>query len=568
LVTILAGLALSLTSATVTAAATFTAVLDRDTVYEGESVEVVVTARNARSESAPIPPTVANLTIQQAGVTRSRTIFNGVQSSSLEYRFAVESPPAGEYTIPPFRAELDGVTMSTQPLRLRVLPGQNPAISQVALLQLRTDKQRVFVGEVLPVEIGVALRTGGYNEAPQLQQEGLTMGQMEQLPRRLKRIGGMDYEVDPFRTYVIAARSGSLKLGPATLPFGVPVRSRLGLFGRESMVVKLRSAVIDLEVIPLPDEGVPAGFTGAVGRFTMNVQVSTNAVAAGDPILVTVEINGEGPIQSLQLESFDDWEGFKIYAPETAVELKDKLGLQGTKRFTQVVIPESPEVKALLSIQFSFFDPARQRYETLRHEAMPITVRRSSVVTAFPGMSGAADESGDTVEASREIVHIKSRLGQYGLIQPPLILSPWFPVLSAVPLLAWLGISVWQWQNARVARDPRLRRRQQVARLVREGMTQLRQAAAQNDTETFFATVFRLLQERLGELTGRPASAIDELSLDSDLEGKLGGEVLAEVRGLFQSCGVARYAPGRLNAELHAYLPRVESVLERLRSPR
>jgi hypothetical protein len=567
-VVLLSGLALALASGVAAAAAALTAVLERDTVYEGEAVEIVVTVRNARSESAPIPPVVDNLTFQQTGVTSSQTIINGVRSASREYRFVVESPGVGEYTIPPFRAELDGVTMNTQPLRLRVLPGQNPAISQVALLQLRTDRQRVFVGEVLPVEIGVAFRGGGYNEAPQLQQEGLTMGQMEQLPRRLERIGGVDYGVDPFRTYVIAARSGTLKLGPATLPFGVPVRSRLGLFGRESMMVKLRSGVIELEVLPLPDEGVPAGFTGAVGRFTMHVEASTNAVAAGDPILVTVEISGEGPIQALQLESFANWEGFKIYAPETSVELNDKLGLQGTKRFTQVVIPESPDVKAIPPIQFSFFDPARQRYETLRHEAMPITVRRGSVVTAYPGISGAADESGDSAEASREIVHIKSRLGPYGLVQPPLIVRPWFLGLTVAPLLAWLGISLWQWQNARVARDPRLRRRQQVARLVREGMTQLQQAAARNDTETFFATVFRLLQERLGELTDMPASAIDELSLDSDLEGKVGAEVLAEVRSLFQACGVARYAPGRLNAELPAYLPRVESVLERLRRSR
>jgi hypothetical protein len=107
-----------------------------------------------------------------------------------------------------------------------------------------------------------------------------------------------------------------------------------------------------------------------------------------------------------------------------------------------------------------------------------------------------------------------------------------------------------------------------VARRVREGLTQLRQAAARNDSETFFATVFRLLQERLGELTDMPASAIDELSLDSGLEGKVDAEVLAELRSLFQSCGVARYAPGRLIAELPAYIPRVESVLERLRSPR
>lgn len=567
LATMLVALVLGLAPRVASTAATLTAVLDRDTIYEGDTVQIAVTVQNSSSDTVPSPPEVANLTIQPTGQVRvNRSWINGVASSSREYRFVVEPPAVGEYTIPAFRMELEGVTVSSRPLRLRVLPGQNPAISQVALLQLRTEKQRVYVGEVLPVEIGVAFRDGEYREAPQLGQEGLTMGRMEQLARRVERIGGVEYYVDPYRTYVIAARSGALRLGPATLPFGVPVRSRLGLFGRESMAVKLRSSAVDLEVIPLPDENVPAGFTGAVGRYRLKVEASTNAVAAGDPILITVEISGEGPMQSLQLESSTDWAGFKTYAPETSVELTDKLGLRGTKRFTQVVIPESPEVRALPSIQFSYFDPLRERYQTLRHEAVPIEVRRGAVVVGYAGVPGTGGGETEQAGVSREIVHIKSRLGSYGVIQPPLVLRPWFLGLQAVPLLGWFGLAIWQWHRAKVARDPRLRRRQQVDRMVRKGITQMRQAANRNEIESFFATVFRLLQERLGEKTGMPASAVDELALDQGLVEKLGAELTAEVRGLFEACGVARYAPGRLNAELQGFVPRVESVLERLRS--
>jgi hypothetical protein len=164
----------------------------------------------------------------------------------------------------------------------------------------------------------------------------------------------------------------------------------------------------------------------------------------------------------------------------------------------------------------------------------------------------------------REIVHIKSRLGGFGAVQSPLVLRPWFLGLQAVPLAAWLGVVFWKWRQAKLARDPRLRRRRHVARLVHEGLGELREAAGRNDAEVFFATVFRLLQERLGELSGQPASSIDELILDGVFQGRVEESLLAEVHGLFQACNAARYAPGRLNAGLPSFIPRVEAVLNRL----
>jgi len=548
-------------------AATLSAALDRDTIYEGETAEVAVTVQNASSEAAPSAPTVENLTFQLTSDVETRlVIVNGVHTSSRVYRYSVQPLALGEYDIPPFTLELEGSTLGTRPLRLRVLPGQNPTIGQYAFLQLKVAKHRVYVGEGVPVEIGVAYRLRGsqYREAPQLQQEGLTMGRMEQGERRTERFGGIEFVVDPFRTFVMAARPGNLKLGPATLPFQLPVRSRLGLFGGELMAVKLLSPTLDFEVLPLPTEGVPVGFAGAVGQYTMKVEVSTNLVTAGDPILVTVEISGVGPIESLQLDAHAEWEGFKTYAPETSVELRDPLGLQGTKRFAQAVIPQSPEIKALPPIRFSYFDPERQSFQTLVQEAIPITVRRGTAMVAYQGGASPGDPEAADPEVAREIVHIKTRLGTYGAIQPPLAMRPWFLGLYVAPLLVWLGAMWWRWRQSKLASDPSLRRRMRVARLVREGLVELRQAGRRNDTEKFFATVFRLLQERLGERTGMPAAAIDDLNLDEVLRGRVEDELRDDVHELFRACNVARYAPGRMNAALNSFIPRVEEVMARL----
>lgn len=546
-------------------AATLSAALDRDTIYEGETAEVAVTVSNARSEGTPVPPEVENLTFQLTPTYESRqSFFNGVLTSSRVYRFVVQPAGTGEYDIPSFSLEVDGVTLRTRPMRLRVLMGQNPSTSRIAFLQLKTEKQRVYLGEALPVEIGVGYRAGNYRGVPQLEQEGLTMGRMERLPSRVERFAGADYRVDPYRNYVVAARVGGLRLGPAKLPFGLPVRSRLGLFSGEFTQVELRSGAIDLEVVPLPTEGVPDGFNGAVGQYTMEVEASTNAVVAGDPILLTIEIRGQGSVESLQLESLEDWEGFKTYAPETSVELKDNVGLDGTKRFTQVVIPQSVQVTELPSIRFSYFDPASASYKTLVKAALPLTVRRGAMVPAYPGMRDATGSDAGEPVAEREIVHIKTRLGTYGAIQSPLVTRPWFLGFHALPLVAWLGTMCWRWRQKKLAADPILRRRKQVSRIIRQGLLGLREAADANDPEVFFGIVFRLLQERLGEKSGLPASAIDEMNLDDVLRGRGDDSLLAEVHGLFRACNAARYAPGRVNETLDSFIPKVEEVLSRI----
>ena len=375
---------------------------------------------------------------------------------------------------------------------------------------------------------------------------------------------GVDFWLDPFRTFVVATRPGNLSLGPATLAFHLPVRSRLGLFGNELMSVKLISPKLDLEVLPLPAEGVPEGFAGAVGQFTMTVEVSTNSVVAGDPILITVEIGGEGPIESLQLNLGGTWDGFKTYAPETAVTLQDKVGLQGSKRFSQVVIPQSAEVKELPTILFSYFDPVRQSYQVLAQAPVAITVRPGAPAAVYAGKANGDAETFGPKETAREIVHIKNRLGNFGILQPPLVLRPWFMGLNAAPVLAWLALRLWQWRQAKLARNPKLVRRRHVARLVREGLAGLQQAANRDDPEAFFAIVFQLLQERLGEKAGMPASSIDELNLDQVLEGGADDQLRADVRALFQDCSAGRYAPGRLNEGLASMVPRIRSVLNRL----
>jgi hypothetical protein len=150
-------------------------------------------------------------------------------------------------------------------------------------------------------------------------------------------------------------------------------------------------------------------------------------------------------------------------------------------------------------------------------------------------------------------------------IQPPLVQQPWFLALQAVPVLVWVGTFAWRKRTEMLASNPRLRRQRQVAQIIRDGLVELRRRAAANQSDEFFATLFRLLQEQLGERLDLPASAITEAVIEERLQSRSVPEAtLTALHELFQSCNLARYAPVQSSQELTALVPKLETALRDL----
>lgn len=577
-------LVIGLAAAALAHAATFTASLDRNQIVLGESVTLALTFSGGNPQDVPNPPEIPNLEIAYIGPSSQFSLIQGRVSSIVTHNFQVTPRQAGDYTIPALRATVGGQTLSTQPLTLRVLKPSAPTPdavasgSQVAFLRLVAPKTEIFVGETVPVQLQLCLRRevqGISNfQLTSLPADGFLVGKMVQGQRGQAQIGNAFYTVIPLLLPVKALSAGNLTLGPATASALLEVPSahrrrdpffeRFGfpdlLGGSEQKQVVLASDAVPLQTLPLPAQNRPANFNGAVGAFTLSLSASPTNLTAGDPITVKVQISGRGALDTLTLPE-PSWAGFKVYPATSKLDTTDPLGLEGTKYFEQVVVPETASVRALPSFTFSFFDPEQKAYRTLSHPPVPLLVRPGGSASV-PAL--AADRNGGQNQPpAQDIVHIKQRIGAVGQLQP-LVLQPWFLGLQAVPVLAFFAAAAWRRRTERLANNPRLRRQRQVARIIRDGLGELRRSAAANDSEAFFATVVRLLQQRLGERLDVPASAITEAVIEEKLRPRgVPEDLLTPLQELFQLCNQARYAPIKSSQELHALIPRVESLLLR-----
>jgi hypothetical protein len=231
-----------------------------------------------------------------------------------------------------------------------------------------------------------------------------------------------------------------------------------------------------------------------------------------------------------------------------------------------VVVPQSGSVTEIPALSFAYFDPEKKSFATLRHSATPIKVS-GGTINAQPQVSSAAANAVEEEQpaARTDIVHIKMDPGTLGTIGPSLVRQPIFLLAQAIPVAAVIGLTVWRRRQDRIAANPKLRRKMEVRELVRRGLMDLRHFASNNDAEQFYATLFRLLQEQIGERVDLPASAITEAVLDDRLRKRGASRNLIErLHHLFQIANQARYAPTRTDAELLSLCSDLEKAVGEL----
>ena len=565
-------------------ATTFTVSIDRDTIVLGDTATLALKFADGQVQGTPQLPPIPGLQIAYASADNAFSFVNGRSSSTVTYKYEVRPAQVGDFTIPALTVKLGDEALTSEAVKFKVIraaapaPGSAEEEKQLTFIRLAVPKTNVVVGETITVELqlfinGVVQNTSN-PDLPALQPDGCIAGKwfIRDREGRQTRVGNTPFKVYTIQAAATVTKSGRISIGPvdgsivAVLP-SRGQRDAFDPFGMFNQGVQQRITLAapgqTITATALPEAGKPASFSGAVGSYQMAVNASPTNVAVGDPITIRVQIKGRGALDAFTLPDQPAWKEFKAYPPTVKTETTGDLGLDGTKSFEQIVVPQNTEIKELPQFDFAYFDPDTRRYETLHQPALPIIVRPAGS-TPTPTLAAGGTTS-DNPKSAQDIVHIKPRLGSVSRSSTVWVKQTWFIALQGLPVLALIGAVLWRKRSDALANNPRLRRQQQVAQIVSEGLEQLHPLAAAGQADEFFATVFRLMQEQIGERLNLPASAITEAVVDERLRprglGEAGADVLHE---LFRSCNQARYAPEESAHKLEAVIPKLKMALSEL----
>ena len=238
--------------------------------------------------------------------------------------------------------------------------------------------------------------------------------------------------------------------------------------GRTYLKPALESTVpgVTLTVVPFPEKGKPPSFNGAIGPFSLfNVSLKTpSTINVGDKIVLDVEIGGKGQLDNVPLPELCCQPGFsgnfKTSDLPPVEEMRDN-----NKHFLAEMRPLNASIKAVLSIEFSYFDPATGKYGLLHSQPIPITINPLPVApkeeqqpVQAPG-GGAKESNWRAASSHLPKIEITGSMPLKGTDLYNLPFGTWL-VLFLIPAGALLVLLQLIWRNYRLTHKKQLKPRQ------------------------------------------------------------------------------------------------------------
>lgn len=501
--------------------ATLTATLKPATVNLGKSATLTLVCEGGIATTVEQTAAARNLALSFVDSTKSIDIVGGVTRESATFTYQVTPRVAGRFAVPAFKAMVGNREIRSDAIILTVLdtdgnntPKNIAKTPPPALLRVQTTATKVYAGQVFPVSMELLAQglRQSHLPVPQLVTEGIRFTRIRPEYRQAsaRSLNGILYQnVFLFETGAVAMKPGKLNL---IFELDVIVMDyRQDVFGRQRNL-HLTSDPITIEVLPLPTNGRPEHFTGAVGQYQMTATVEPNSAQVGDPMELRISLAGKGTLDNTPAPDPAAWQGFKTHPATSEIQYTDLRHLSSRKQFKRMIIPTDPKLTHVPALQFSYFDPATAQYVTLTSPPTPVKIAGSTPPPNPRGDPPGLNEltPADDTPAIQTIRYSPGRLAQ---MQPPLIARPWFLAIPGVSLLALIVAFGWRQRVKYYEAHPEAVRRHHVRRLTRNTLRQLQSDSCQKNAAEFYEGVQLILREQIGRAIDQPAAGLTANSM-------------------------------------------------------
>src|SRR6266498_789077 len=587
-----------------------TAVLTNSETVVGETVELQIKVTGSGDAHVPEEIPVNGVEIYRTGENASSVISFGASgmqlTRSVTYTYTVLPKSAGTFTIPPQTIRIGSTPLRTPALTLNVAdaPGrpsaaqpsrgtqsQSVRASDLFFAELIVPKKTAYVGEVVPVQIRIGcdarFRWQLIEPSIEVSGQGFTTQKLQRSGETQETVSGRPFDLKIYKTAITAARAGKFEVGPVKANAQVLVprarsaprsrsRSPFDLFDLddpfsdpffsnpfaqigERREVEIKSEPVALEVKPLPPNAPPS-FSGAIGNFTMSTDANPKSLQVGDPITVTTAISGRGNFDRVNAPVVEDERGWHKYPPSSKFKQDDEVGISGTKTFETVLSPNEKK-QSLPLLAFSYFDPVKEQYVTVRSEPIAISVQGGAVAA---NVAATQPGSSPPTTATRPVPATQSTAKPqdilYQLTERPRFTESFAPIYTRrvfwgaqlIPLLALIGFAVWKIRRAKINN----REAQRLAALHHEA-AELMHKLRRNDASPreYYAEASRVVRVKTALASG--SRGIDPNVVDAETAAdtfKVNSDERDQLRRLFEQSDEWQYSgahngPGRISSE-------------------
>lgn len=575
------------------------------TVEDAKSVEAISppSFKNFRLIQGPI---------QSSGMS----MINGALSQYKSISYVLQPLVTGKLNVPGALAVIDGKSVrsntvlidvkskssgnnnnsssSTMPFMPRSWPAEEPRVSEEYVLRpgekmsdkiknnifVQADVNKTVCYEGEPVMATFKLCSRLRSESTVLKRPSLNgFGVYDMLEPETNRpsvetIGGKTFNVHTIRkTQLFPLQAGTFTIDPVELSNKVtfvrtgenrtdprdPMQRFMDRFMEddrgelEEQSFSLTSKPVSITVKPLPEAGKPAGFNGAVGKFIIYAELEKVAVPAGDPVTIKVQIKGEGNFTVINAPALQLPASFEGYDPVVKETVNKALyPLTGTKTFTYTFTPRDTGTYNIPGTVFSYFDPSRAAYQTIRSDSFVLRVTAPAKKPFFASrnlkINPASFDWRQTI-SSNILWGVAAAL--LIILISYLLVRKKQPVAKSTRASSPVAIPVANAVQADVIQE--------------EPLLNARLALAEGRNQEFYGEVNKAVWKKLAATLHIPSTELNKSNVIFQLRVKgVNAEVVSQLEYVLNDCELALYTPVYSASDMQQTLARADSVIKGL----
>ncbi len=524
-----------------------------------------------------------------SSTSSSVQILNGsvTRASTQTYSFHLRAIKEGKYTLPQASITVDKKRITSEPSEINVVASANGssyyeknkinnanvdeqvrAETKEAFLEAIPNKKKVYLGEQLMLTYRIMFSNvsiAGIAVSKSPSYSGFWTKDVTNNTGSLQRSSvvrdGRQYDVATLQEVVLfPQKAGKLTIDPLDIECTVQIPQQKkrtqsydpfedffgSVLGTSYTNVKkeMKSQPIEIEVLPLPVANKPQSFKGAVGQYTFTSKIDKTELKVNEAFTLTLTVSGKGNIELLDMPKPVFPPDFEVYEPKVTFNVKDNaLGISGSKKAEYLVIPRVSGEFDIDEVEFSYFNPSLERYETLKSEVYHINVERGNENSANAGIYTPGQA--DIKYLGSDILHINVNDNKLNISGTTFFMSALYLIIIGAMLLVFVIALVVSRRISKLNKDQVLVRNKQATKVARKRLNEAHNFMMTGNQNRFYEAFSQALW---GYISDKLNIVRSQLSMDTVkemmLDKNVSEDIVNEFIDLLHSCEFARFAPG------------------------
>jgi len=318
---------------------------------------------------------------------------------------------------------------------------------------------------------------------------------------------------------------------------------------------------INIKKLPLPE---PQGFTGAVGNFKIDASVDKNSLKANDAFTYRLKISGKGNLKLIGNPKLTFPSTFEVFDPKISENISvDEGNTSGSKTYEYVCIPRAGGNFSIEPAVFSYFDPDKESYITLKTSAISVAVSADSSSTGNVMVASFGKE--DIKFIGKDIRFIKTSSSAFKSKSAFWVTSGYYQLLYILLIALFITFSYLFRRYRQRMQDVALVRTRRASKVAQKRLKMASQLLEQNNNAQFFEEIHKAIWGYVSDKLNIPLAS---LSLDNASEKLtqqgVDADRISTFRSIVETCEYARFAPMAEHSQMTDIYEKTFSLIEDL----